>query len=305
MPASADIWHLWFHRDRDDMVLFRQVLAGDYRLSPLLITRRYASDDSVALWSARDALVLKWVALQISDLLPMHDSCVHVKGKRGGRDSLQEITCHLKNGVRFMYRTDIRGYYRHILKEQLFHRVCRYVSDPVLQNLIHQYLYYSVEEGGIIRTPATGITRGCALSPLMGATLLHYIDSYFSHIEGIHYVRYMDDFLFLSERRWPVRRARTQLHEFLSQGGFECHPDKTQIGRVEKGFDWLGVWFTEQGPTGIAPRALANHRCRRLRLQEQALRSGLSPEATAIRVQQYEKRWNIWAEERLRSCKLP
>ncbi|HGB9753310.1 TPA: hypothetical protein ACIYX1_005005 [Escherichia coli] len=60
----------------------------------------------------------------------------------------------------------------------------------------------------------------------------------------------MDDFLFLSQRHWPVRRAISRLHQYFDNTGFECHPDKTTAGRVEKDFDWLGVWFDERGPSG-------------------------------------------------------
>ena len=112
-------------------------------------------------------------------------------------------------------------------------------------------------------------------------------------------VRYMDDFLFLSDRRWPVRRARKTLYEYFETAGFECHPDKTQAGSIGRGFDWLGVWFTDNGATGIAPRAQENHRLRRLRPEVQSRRSGLSEADVQSRVQLYERRWMTWAESQL------
>lgn len=65
-----------------------------------------------------------------------------------------------------------------------------------------------------------------------------------------------------------------RLNNYFEDTGFECHPDKTQIGRTERGFNWLGVWFDATGPTGIAHRAKENHRARRLRLEEQVRRRG-------------------------------
>lgn len=97
----------------------------------------------------------------------------------------------------------------------------------------------------------------------------------------------------------PVRRAISRLHQYFDNTGFECHPDKTTVGRVEKGFDWLGVWFDERGPVGIAPGALEDHRTRCLRLEEQARRRGLSEEQIRVRVQQYEERWRGWAGSQL------
>lgn len=156
-----------------------------------------------------------------------------------------------------------------------------------------------MDDRGEIHTPVSGISRGCALSPLIGASLLWFMDVSFSGRNNILYVRYMDDFLFLSASRWPVRRAQKQLYEFFDSTGFECHPDKTQVGKISRGFDWLGVWFTNNGATGIAPRAIENHRLRRLRLEEQARRFGLSRQETELRVQMYDRRWNIWAESQL------
>ena len=160
---------------------------------------------------------------------------------RGGRNGLQAITACLKDGYRFMYRTDIRGYYRHISKAQLKHHTARFVPEPHLRSLICQYIDYSVEDGGEFHTPSSGIPRGCVLIPLLGAYFLWYVDGGFERERGLFYVRYMDDFLFLSPRRWPVRRAIARLHQYFDNTGFECHPDKTTVGRVEKGFDWLGV----------------------------------------------------------------
>lgn len=56
-----------------------------------------------------DALVLKWVSLQLNGKLPLSPRCTHTAGHRGGRTGLQEIPTHLSVGYRFMYRTDIRG----------------------------------------------------------------------------------------------------------------------------------------------------------------------------------------------------
>lgn len=300
---NADIWDLRFNLDKNLERIWRQVDSGEYRLLPPKLIRT-GKQEGVVQWSAADAMVMKWVSLEIKDLLPLQSQCVHTAGHRGGRDSLAGISQTLEQGARFVWRTDIRGYYRHIRKQQLWLHVCRFVHSPVLQNVIKQYIWYVVEHGGEFFTPPGGICRGSALSPLLGASFLWYVDSAFSRQEDIYYVRYMDDFLFLSTRRWPLRRAVRRLHEYFENTGFECHPDKTRVGRTERGFDWLGVWFDATGATGIAPRAKENHRVRRLRLEEQARRCGLSEEAVRLRVQQYETRWMAWAERQM-SAALP
>lgn len=298
-PPNADVWHLRYHWLSQTEPLYQRVQCGSYVLRPMQVHHRY--NNSWVQWSAQDALVLKWVALQVENRLPTHERCVHLKGQGGGRQSVSETWQALQSGeYGFVYHTDIRGYYRHIRKLQVLNQMRRYIADPLLVGLIEQYLYYSVEDGGEFHTPEHGICRGCALSPMIGASLLHHVDSYFNAQEGAFYVRYMDDFVVLTRTRWQLRRCVKRLHEFFNWGGFEAHPDKTQLGRIEHGFDWLGVWFTPTGTT-IAPRALENHRARRARLYEQARRQKLSPTETELRVRTYETRWTIWAEGMLRN----
>lgn len=188
---NADIWDLRFHREKYLNHIWQQVDNGEYRLLPPQLIRTGKQDD-IVLWSVADALVMKWVALKIKDLLPLQSRCVHTAGHRGGRDSLAEITQKLAESARFVWRTDIRGYYLHIRKQQLWHHVCRFIRSPMLQNIIKQYIWYTVEHGGEFLTPQGGICRGSALSPLLGASFLWYVDSAFSHQEDIYYVRYMD-----------------------------------------------------------------------------------------------------------------
>ncbi|HFF8968838.1 reverse transcriptase domain-containing protein [Serratia marcescens] len=293
-PPNADVWHLRFHWQAHGEALYRHVCSGHYRLQPMQLHRHY--DRNWVQWSAQDALVLKWVTLQVEDQLPTHPRCVHLKGRGGGRKSVAQVWQALTSGeYAFVYRTDIRGFYRHIRKAQVLSLVQQHLDAPVLTGLIEQYLYYSVEDGGVIFTPQQGICRGCALSPLIGASLLHHVDSYFDAQEGTYYARYMDDFVLLARTRWQLRRCIKQLHQYFNLTGFETHPDKTQLGRIEHGFDWLGVWFTPTGTT-IAPRALENHRIKRLRLYEQARRRGLSIADSEARLRAYEARWTLWAQ---------
>jgi RNA-directed DNA polymerase len=64
------------------------------------------------------------------------------------------------------------------------------------------------------------------------------------------------------------------------------HPDKTFIGRIERGFDFLGYSFC-RGPLRLAQRTLQNHATRLHRLYEQ---QKTEPEG-AVRLNEYVTRW--------------
>lgn len=313
-PEHADVWDIrWQHLNTGEgwlTALEGRLLRGTYRLSPLQLHGQGVQRRAV--WGAQDALVLKWVALSLQHLLPLHPSCEHVKGHGGGKPPIETLrrllTAHTTAAenptgtphYRWVCRTDIRGYYRNIRKETLMQQVRQHVISPVLRDLVHQYLHYTVEDGGTFHTPEKGISRGCPLSPLMGALHLYDMDAHFSRQQGIHYARYMDDVIILATSRWSLRKQTKQLMQWFGAFGFEAHPHKTFIGRTEKGFDWMGAWLTHEGVTDIAPRAKANHREKVRRLYERLARVPFWKRKRAqkqvhARVSAYRLRWNIWA----------
>lgn len=302
-PANAGIWHLRYHWHRTRDVLLTTLLNGDYRLQPMLLTKKRPLRDRQVMWGAQDALVLKWTALLIAPHLELHPRCEHVKGHGGGPQSVHRMADVLINQqYNWVCRTDVKGYYRHINRERLMNQVIARIADPVLQDLVYQYLHYTVEDGGEFHTPESGIARGCALSPLMGALHLYAMDAWFAEQTertkkkdrpGIYYARYMDDIVILAHTRWQLRKHVRALNQFFNEAGFCQHPDKTFIGRTERGFDWMGAQMSDVGVEGIAHRARANHLERLRRLYERVRRWPAA--RRQARMSQYRKRWIIWA----------
>jgi len=66
----------------------------------------------------------------------------------------------------------------------------------------------------------------------------------------------------------------------------EKHPDKTVIGRIERGFDFLGYHFSPDG-ISVARKTVENFISRATRLYEQELRE---PNDSS-RLGEYVKRW--------------
>ena len=144
-----------------------------------------------------------------------------------------------------------------------------------------------------------GISRGCPLSPLLGALYLDVLDAAIEKL-GLFYVRFMDEVLVLAPTRWALRRAVKCVNETLADLELEKHPDKTFIGRIEKGFDFLGYHFTRDGlrvASDTHKRFL--ERLSRLYEQERERPSGGS------RLWDYARRWRRWAMGGLRPSPAP
>jgi RNA-directed DNA polymerase len=99
----------------------------------------------------------------------------------------------------------------------------------------------------------------------------------------------MDDILVLAPTRWTLRTAVKVANQVLASLGLAKHPDKTFIGRIEKGFDWLGYHISRCG-LRVATTILQHFVTRSLRLYEQELREG----ETSSRLGDYVRRWVRW-----------
>ncbi len=83
------MWDVRFRWSQQHDAWLDRVLGGHCRLSPMQMWRR--KRNCGVLWSARDALVLKWVALQLPRLLPLNPHCHHLKEHGGVSGSLNKV----------------------------------------------------------------------------------------------------------------------------------------------------------------------------------------------------------------------
>lgn len=146
-----------------------------------------------------------------------------------------------------------------------------------------------MEHGGLYKDIQCGIARGSALSPVIGAYYLTALDEALSKAD-LHYARYMDDIVILAKKRWRLRKAIKTLNQIFSTLKLRQHPDKTFIGRIARGFDFLGYHFS-RGPLRLATKTINNMLQKLHRLYEQkktAPESAVSPGA-------YWRRWLSWA----------
>ena len=299
-PPSSDIWSLRRKWQQEKAGLLEELVAGRYRFSVLSrVIRR--DQNNIDLWSARDALVLKCLALVLSQRLPLSKRCFHIKAsggrKRGGK-AVREVLQQLPQN-RFVLKTDVQSYYASIDHDLLLDRLAEFIQDPRVLNLIRQYLKRTVECGGLFWEFEKGIALGCPLSPVMGAFFLRAVDQALGKL-GLFYVRFMDDIVVLAPTRWKLRAAVKALNQALGALRLEKHPGKTFIGGIEKGFEFLGYHFSPQGLT-LARQTIENFLERAIRLYEQEPGERMVP----VRLGSYVRRWEVWARAGLLCLLIP
>jgi hypothetical protein len=205
--------------------------------------------------------------------------------------AVREVATNLPDH-QFVFRTDVKGYYASINHHILMDIVGRYVQDEKVLALLWGYLRRYVSNGGRFMDITQGISLGCPLSPLMGALFLKPLDDAMVPLLGgdrgglgCFYVRFMDDWVILAPTRWKLRRAIKAVNEVMNDLQVEQHPDKTFIGRIARGFDFLGYWFS---PTGlaVAKKTIERMLDKVSRLYEQGADDNC--------VEEYVRRWGIW-----------
>ena len=252
-PPSSDIWKFRRIWDKEGNELRKDFADGSYRFD---VQKKItlSCGETIALWSSCDALVIKVLTSIIQDKLKpfLSKTFYHLKGPGG-----------LKRAVR-----DVMKLYD-------------YIPDIKIIDCVWQFLNRCVEWGGLYQDIKRGIPRGASLSPLLGAFYLVDLDRKMEKLD-VKYFRYMDDILILAPTRWKIKKAIRMLNRTFNELDLEQHPNKTLIGRTERGFDFLGSYF-KPGFISVSKQAIKRFIERLARLYEQG--------ADSVRIGQYVSKW--------------
>ena len=237
---------------------------------------------------SRDRLVIRALAQVLQPLLceTLSPHCTHLRDHGGLHEAVRATNQHLAAQPKAqVIKSDVQSYYAHIdhliLAEQL--RVL-FPHEPQLHRLLSDFLRRTTLRGGQFTDITLGIPLGSSLSPLLGAVYLSPLDA-LAETTGGFYRRYMDDWVWIIPKRHALRRALKAQYAVLQALGVRMHPDKTFIGAVEKGIDFLGFHCC---PTGVraSDAALSRRDQNIARLYEQG--------ADHKRIARYLAAWLGW-----------
>ena len=183
----------------------------------------------------------------------------------------------------------MKSYYASIDHDILVDQLRDLIDEPIVSDLVEQYVRRTVDDGGIYRDVQRGIPLGCSLSPLMGAVYLQPLDDAMQKT-GLFYARFMDDWVVFAPSRWKLRKVVRIVNQVLNRHMVWQHPDKTFVGRVDRGFDFLGYHFRPDG-LSVAEKTRQNFVSRVNQLYEQ--------QAIPTRIDGYVRRWTRWVNSGL------
>jgi hypothetical protein len=99
----------------------------------------------------------------------------------------------------------------------------------------------------------------------------------------------MDDTVMLALSHWKLRKAVRVVNQTLNGLQSEKHPEKTFIGKIERGLEFLGYYF-RPGRLTIAQKTVERFVARAIQLYEQEL----GETCASSRLGTYVQRWCRW-----------
>ncbi len=202
-------------------------------------------------------------------------SCRNEKGTHKAINRFRELSYRVsKNNMRtcWVLKCDIRKFFASIDHEILLHILNEYIPDTdiiwLLENIIESFETNDLSlrvppkrseaipsDGSASNRIATsfssftprndnkiGLPLGNLTSQLFSNIYLNKFDQWVKHaLKSHYYIRYADDFVFLSRDKFRLEEAVPQIQEFLQTNlKLSLHPDKLFLRTVASGMDFLG-----------------------------------------------------------------
>lgn len=185
--------------------------------------------------------VLQRAMLNVIDPLfdPMFLSCSH--GYRQGHSvgtAVEQVLDYRDMNCRWVLDADIEKCFDSINHGVLLHLVQQVTDDWFVLNLMAMWL----KAGRKYKNQPVGIPMGAVISPLWANIYLHQLDRALSR-QGLHIVRYADDFLILNLKKFQAHAAMQAVEEALTPLVLKLSAAKTRITCFDEGFTFLGVDF--------------------------------------------------------------
>ena len=167
-------------------------------------------------------------------------SCRINKGTHKAVNCFKEFAYRVsKNNTKtcWILKCDIKKFFASIDHDILKKILQEYIPDEQILWLLNQIIdsFHSTK-------PAVGLPLGNLTSQLLVNIFMNKFDHFVKHkLKAKYYIRYADDFVFLSKDRQELENLIPKINNFLNeQLKLSLHPDKVYIKTFASGVDFLG-----------------------------------------------------------------
>ncbi|MHC8295334.1 RNA-directed DNA polymerase [Pseudomonas sp. LB3P58] len=254
--------------ERNLINLHDDLIAGTYRPGRsicFVVTRPKARE----VWAAafRDRVVHHLLYNRVAPRFYasfIADSCACIPG-RGTLYAATRLETKIRSASQnwskpiFYLKCDLANFFVAIDKEVLRKQLAAKITEPWWLALAEQILMHDPREDYEVRSPAhlfnrvpqhkrltaqpahLGLPIGNLSSQFFANVYLDALDQFAKHRLGAkHYVRYVDDFVFLHESPQQLNAWKAAVEAFLPSLGAKLNPTKTILQPVDRGVDFVG-----------------------------------------------------------------
>lgn len=234
--------------DQHIEILNRKALKGNYNFTKyklkLVSKGRYKIPREISIPTVRDRIALRSLcnfltetySKEISFELPQN---IIKKVKSDLTGSIYD-TC---------IKLDVTNFYPSIKHKELMSRLGKKIRSPIIKSLILSAItsptVTTSRSSDAISTK--GVPQGLAVSNMLAAIYLSNIDKNLNATNDIKYYRYVDDVLIFCKSSVANEISKIVINMFR-QIGLKIHdpakaPEKSSVGPIIRGFDYLGYQF--------------------------------------------------------------
>jgi group II intron reverse transcriptase/maturase len=156
----------------------------------------------------------------------------------------------INSGHQDIVDIDLKGFFDEVDHCILLQLVYKKVRCPTTLRLIRKWLRAPILKNGKLYKRRKGIPQGSPLSPLLSNIILDVLDKEMQR-QGVHYVRYADDFSIYTKSKSEARRVGNRIYLFL-QNKLKLPINRAKSGIVRpKNFELLGHGFAPIYKKGV------------------------------------------------------
>ncbi|MGY1448749.1 RNA-directed DNA polymerase [Pseudomonas chlororaphis] len=248
--------------------LYDDLIAGTYRPGRsicFVVTRPKARE----VWAAdfRDRIVHHLLYNHIGPRIErsfIADSCACIPG-RGTLYAAKRLESKIRSASQnwsrpcWYLKLDLANFFVSIDKRVLAWQLAARIKEPWWLALAEQILMHDPRENYEVRSPANlfnrvpqhkrltaqsahlGLPIGNLSSQFFANVYLDALDQFAKHhLKAKHYIRYVDDFVFLHESPQQLNEWLARVEAFLPNLGARLNPTKTILQPVDRGVDFVG-----------------------------------------------------------------
>ncbi|MGF6669161.1 RNA-directed DNA polymerase [Pseudomonas monsensis] len=192
------------------------------------------------------------------------DSCACIPG-RGTLYAAKRLESKIRSASQnwskpiYYLKCDLANFFVAIDKQVLRQQLAKKIAEPWWLALAETILMHDPREDYVLRSPPhlfnrvpqhkrltaqpayLGLPIGNLSSQFFANVYLDALDQFAKHQLGAkHYIRYVDDFVFLHESPQQLNQWREQVEAFLPRLGAKLNPKKTILQPVDRGVDFVG-----------------------------------------------------------------